>query len=110
MNAEPIACSLSASDLAERRASLLARVGAAVVAHRWLSDGLRLDLADSAGGAEDVLELVRAEHQCCRFLRFRLELGPGASPVTLELTGPEGTVGFLATLGLVTPPAPTAGS
>jgi len=105
MSTEPIACSLSSADLAVRRESLLARVGAAVVAHEWLPDGLRLELADSAAGIEDVLELVRAEHQCCRFLHFRVELGPGAAPVTLELTGPPGTVELLATLGLAPRPS-----
>jgi hypothetical protein len=101
MSAEPIACTLSSADLAARRASLLARVRAAVAAHEWMPDGLRLELTESAAVVDDLLELVRAEHQCCRFLHFRLELGPGAAPVTLELTGPPGTAEFLATLGLV---------
>jgi hypothetical protein len=100
MSTEPIACSLSAADLAVRRESLLARVAAAVLSHEWLPEGLRLGLGESPGVVEDVLELVRAEHQCCRFLRFRLEIGPGAEPIHLELTGPAGTVEFLATLGL----------
>jgi len=104
MSAEPIACSLSGSELAARRESLLARVGAAAVAHEWLPTGLRLELAESPAVVDDVLELVRAEHHCCRFLHFRLELGPGEAPITLELTGPSGTVEFLATLSLVAAP------
>jgi len=109
MSTEPIACSLSGSELAARRESLLARVGVAAVAHQWLPTGLRLELAESATVVADALELVRAEHHCCRFLHFRLEIGPGETPITLELTGPPGTVEFLATLGLGVAPPPVGG-
>ena len=50
--------------------------------------------------AKDTLALianvVEAERQCCRFLRFGIQVEPDDGPVYLDLTGPPGTREFLA--------------
>jgi hypothetical protein len=44
----------------------------------------------------ELAHLIDLEHQCCPFLKFRLTVEPGAGPLRLELTGPDGTKDFLA--------------
>jgi hypothetical protein len=95
----PIACELSTPEFAARKAGLLASVRRRATAFDQLPDGVRLTLADTADAVAEVLELIRLESACCRFLRFDLELGPAGTPVTLTLSGPPGTCEFLATLG-----------
>jgi hypothetical protein len=58
-----------------------------------------LEFPDSAEVLADVLELIRLESACCRFLRFELETGPRGAKTTLTPTGPAGTAAFLAALG-----------
>ena len=85
----PIVCTLSPEALAERRAGLLA----ALVTERWeeLADGVRLILPGDDETLARVVEVIRAERDCCRFLRFDLEVSPDLGPLVLELTGPPGT-------------------
>jgi hypothetical protein len=90
----PIACSLTAEELPERRA-LLGKLGQAVsetqervegYAYRFESDAL----------LPEILEIVRAERECCPFLRFSLIFEPGNGPLWLEVTGSEDTKEFVA--------------
>ena len=46
----------------------------------------------------DVARAVDAERQCCRFLSFTIIVNPDGGPITLDLTGPEGTREFLAAI------------
>jgi hypothetical protein len=41
---------------------------------------------------------VAAERRCCSFRRFQITVEPGGAPVTLDITGPEGTREFLAAM------------
>jgi hypothetical protein len=103
----PIACTLSAADLRERRAVL-----AALQAHcrevRPLAAGrgLALCFEPAPGLLATVARVIDLERQCCRFLAFQLEVAAGEGPIRLTLTGPAGTSDFLVhELGL-TPTAP----
>ena len=89
----PVACSLSAEELTERR-KLRARIGESLeetldresgYSYRFASDALLPEL----------LEIIRAERQCCPFFRFALTFEPGNGPLWLDITGPEGTKEFL---------------
>ncbi len=89
----PVACSLNAEESIERR-KLLAQIGRSLqeteeresgYAYRFASDALLPEL----------VEIIRAERQCCPFLRFVLSFEPGNGPLRLEVTGPEGTKAFL---------------
>lgn len=99
MTGIPIACELSTPELAARKAGLLASVRRRATAFEQLPDGVRLTLADTADALAEVLELIRLESACCRFLRFDLAVGPADASITLTLTGPPGTGDFLASLG-----------
>lgn len=91
----PIACSLSNSQLRERRDGPLASLSASADQREWIESGARLRFP----GDRDVIALLRqvvdAERDCCRFLRFRVTYEPDLGPVELEITGPPGTRAFL---------------
>jgi len=82
----PIACSLGGADLEARIADWQVILGS-VTDRASISGGVRLELASSAPLA-DVVDLARAEHDCCRFFSFAITIdGRG---VALEVTAPEG--------------------
>jgi hypothetical protein len=66
----PIACSLSAGELVERRAAWEALVRSDVVAVSQESGGVRVRLRPGAEVEARVRELVALEEACCPFFRF----------------------------------------
>lgn len=46
----------------------------------------------------ELANLIHLEHTCCPFLTFNLRVEPGRGSILLELTGPEGTKEFLASI------------
>ena len=110
MDITPIACTLSAADLATRRAALRALRTACLEARR-IDDGMSLRFASEPALLPRLAEVVDREQQCCRFLRFVLTVEPDGGGIQLEITGPPGTADFLdAELGVgpkESAPAPT---
>ena len=100
MNREPlpVACSLTETELRERRNGLLHEIGNAVRERRELPDGYAFRFEESEEMLTRLLTLIRLERECCPFLTFRLTFEPGGGPVWLDVTGPEGTREFLASL------------
>lgn len=100
MNPEslPVACTLTPTELAERRRGLLPGLLARAAGRESVDDGFRWSFAFEPALLADVAAVIEAEHRCCRFLRFSLAVEPGDGPVTLEVTGPEGTTEFLSAL------------
>ena len=94
----PIACSLSTDELGARRVQLLPGLAAAATRIDDLTDGYRLTFAPTSGVLETIARVIDAERQCCRFLRFQLTCEQDAAPITLDVTGPAGTRGFLEEL------------
>ena len=91
----PLACTLQPADLARRRAALtVLRSSAADV--QSIDDGLVLRFAAQPGLLPRLAEVIDLERQCCRFLRFRLDVAPDGGAITLTVTGPPGTCEFLA--------------
>jgi hypothetical protein len=93
----PIACSLTNSELQERRRDVLRKVRSAVTELRELEDGYAYCFPSDEKWLTELTTLVNLERQCCPFLRFRLTVESGNGPIWLEMTGPEGTKDFLAT-------------
>ena len=91
----PIACTLTPAELAERRGGLLPGLLARAVRREEIPSGLRWTFGFGTELVRDIASTIEAEHRCCRFLRFALTVEPGDGPVTLEVTGPEGTREFL---------------
>jgi hypothetical protein len=102
MNEIPIACSLTATQLDQRR-EVLAALRARCAEVQPVENGLQLRFEAAPGVLADIARVIDLERQCCRFLRFQLDVHPDGGPVLLELTGPEGTADFLgAELGFTT--------
>ena len=93
----PIACSLSNSDLAERRRELTGEVFGGVLGVEDLEDGYEFVFPGSVGWATRLVELINAERACCPFFAFELRFEPGGGPILLRVRGPEGTKEFVAT-------------
>jgi len=95
---EPIACTLTPGDLRTRRAELLPGLVARATTREALPDGWRFVFAAESDTLQAIATVIDSERQCCRFLRFQLTVEPSGGPITLDVTGPEGTREFLETL------------
>ena len=92
----PIACSLTAPELQERRAVVLQKVRAAALEVKENENGFAYRFPSDGSLLADLSTLIQLEHQCCPFLRFSLIVEADDGPIWLELTGPPGTKEFLA--------------
>lgn len=94
----PIACRLTEPALKERRKTVLQKVGQSVLETKETEDGFDYRFPADDEWLASLSELIRFERRCCPFLRFRLTVEPDDGPVWLELSGPDGTKEFLASL------------
>ena len=101
MSQPPIACSLTAPELGERRRAVLEFLRRHGREQRPLPNGYRLCFEQSDDVMASLAALIETERACCPFLSFQMIVEPDHGPVSLELTGPAGTREFLeAELGL----------
>lgn len=94
----PIACTLSEDALRARKNGLLVGVAALSTKSVKLATGYRLEFPARSDVLTQVTEMIDAERHCCRFSRFTLTVEPDLGPISLELTGPDGTQGFFEAL------------
>ena len=92
----PIACTLTAEELDQRRGSLLPGVLARAQGHEPVDGGFRFRFKTEPGLLAVLAGMMEAERHCCRFLRFQVSAEPDEGPVYLDVTGPPGTSDFLA--------------
>jgi hypothetical protein len=99
---QPIACVPGAITQAERAAhfALARRLFTETANARMaLPDGYEFRFAPDAITA--IAQFVVNERKCCPFMRFDISIAPDGGPVSLCMTGPEGTRAVLdAELGL----------
>ena len=95
---EPIACSLTPEAIRAGRAGLLPGLAELAATREATPDGYRLTFAANSGTLERIARVIDAERQCCRWLKFDLEVPPAGGPIALTLSGPEGAKEFLAAL------------
>jgi hypothetical protein len=93
-----IACTLTPAELASRRDGLLPGLLIRARERCAVPGGFRWRFEPATGLLAEAVAVVDAERRCCRFLRFQLTVEPDDGPVWLEVSGPEGTQEFLATL------------
>ncbi|MEM7208870.1 MAG: hypothetical protein AAF434_13690 [Pseudomonadota bacterium] len=86
-----IACSLSSSELFERKQTVLKKLNTYAVGQKKLSNGFAFRFNPSTDILQFLIEFIDLERQCCSFLTFHLSVEPENGPFWLELTGPEGT-------------------
>lgn len=94
----PIACELTPAEIEARRAGLLPGLLAQATERVPLSNGFRWRFVPSTEVLITAVNTIDAERQCCRFLKFALTVEADGGNVWLEVTGPDGTNEFLATL------------
>ncbi|HEX7767670.1 MAG TPA: hypothetical protein VF443_13215 [Nitrospira sp.] len=87
----PIACTLTPSELVERRDALLPGLFREARSVERLDDGYRLHFVSHAGLLARIAAVLDAERQCCQFMRFELVVTPGQGDFALTIQGPEGT-------------------
>ena len=95
----PVMCTLSPETMATRKAELLAGLVARAASIEPIEEGIRLSFAPSAETLQTIVVAIDGERQCCRFLRFVLNVEPDLGPIVLEVSGPAGTRRFLEALG-----------
>lgn len=94
----PVACGLTDSELQERRKEVLAQAKAAMMGRKETKSGFIFQFSSSSERITALANLIALEHLCCPFMSFRLTVEPGEGPVSLELSGPQGTKEFLTAL------------
>lgn len=94
----PIVCTLTPEALKGRKSGLLADVARLSTQTIKIAAGYRFEFAPEAETLCLVADMINAERQCCRFLRFALTVEPDAGPIRLEVTGPEGAQEFVEAL------------
>jgi hypothetical protein len=83
---QPIACTLTPTQSADRTARLRALAREALRSRAPIAGGERLVFAPGADIPERLRAAVAAEAACCSFLRMDLRPEPGA--LVLDVTGP----------------------
>ncbi len=94
----PIACTLSAEELAVRRTTTLEQLFAGGKELQPLRSVycFRCDASDQIFASS--VELMTQERKCCRFMDFELQVRAAEGPVWLAISGPEGTKNFLESM------------
>ena len=98
MEPRPIACTLSADALAERKATTLEILFADAKEIQSLRSGYRFRFDASDQILTRILEMITKERKCCQFMDFELKVLAAEGPVWLAISGPEGTKHFLESI------------
>lgn len=95
----PIACTLSDNVLQKRVQALAEAIKTDCLDIQPQDDGYRFQFADKI--AQQLLEIVYFERECCPFLKFELHFEPQNGPLWFYMRGAEGTKQYLqSTLNL----------
>jgi hypothetical protein len=94
----PVACTLSAHELACQAERLIPGLAAGSSSIAWVDTGVEMVLDAVPGQLERIASVIERERHCCQFLRFELTVPPGGEPFQLRITGPDGTVAFLESI------------
>ena len=84
----PIACSLTESELRERRQDIMDAFRSMHVTAIELADGYAFTFPASSEALQRIAELVDLERQCCAFLTFRIVVEAAIAVMRMEVTGP----------------------
>jgi hypothetical protein len=88
----PIMCTLGPDALKTRKVGLLDGVARLSRQTVKITAGYRFEFTPTGETLLLIADMIDAERQCRRFLRFALTVEPDAGPVRLDVTGPEGTL------------------
>jgi len=83
----PIACTLTETELRERRRAVLDSIRENAMDISAIRDGYAYRFTPTAEILFQLSNLVDLERQCCQFLTFKIVIEP-QQPIRLEVTGP----------------------
>ena len=92
----PIACTLTASEMRERRETILNGVRDSALEVKSLPHGYAYHFESTSEVLAALVRLVDLERDCCPFLTFRITVEAGHQPICLEITGPTGAKPVIA--------------
>jgi hypothetical protein len=97
MNTHPLACDMTVFTPADREkhVQFTRDLLAAVQGIHEVETGFEFMFPNGAGLITKLAEFISKERLCCPFLEFTLRIGPNEQPISLTLTGLEGTKVFL---------------
>jgi hypothetical protein len=97
MNTMPLACDMTVFSPTERERHVqnTCELLTAVQAIHETEDSFEFVFLHGSESITKLAEFIAGERLCCPFLEFTLKIGAGEQPVSLILTGPEGTKEFL---------------
>ena len=97
MNSNPLICNMDVFTPAEREQHIqtTAELYKTVQAIQEIENGYLFNFPDKIETITKLAEFIINERRCCPFLEFTVNLEPNNKPITLLLTGPEGTQEFL---------------
>jgi hypothetical protein len=84
----PVVCTLTESELRERRKTTLDSIREAAIDVTPIPEGYAYRFPLGAEMLSRLSHLVDLERQCCRFLTFKIVVEAGEQPIRLEVTGP----------------------
>ncbi|MEM7738917.1 MAG: hypothetical protein AAF267_24380 [Deinococcota bacterium] len=93
-----ISCSLSAEELKNHRDDLIPGLFHRSDRVEEITNGFRFMFSRKPNLLIELAELIEKENLCCSFLSFVLSVGENNSSVSLEVSGPPGTVELLRSL------------
>lgn len=93
----PLACDMTVFTPAEREEHIrnTTRLYQTVQDVREANDGFEFIFPNDSKVIAGMAEFISNERLCCPFLEFTLKVSPNEEPITLLLSGPEGTKEFL---------------
>lgn len=91
----PIACSLDSHAVGCRHSDLRSSVLAEAESVVRLPNGYRWHFAHAPDLFARLGPIIDGERHCCRFLQFAILSAQDQGRVTLDISGPSGTVDFL---------------
>jgi hypothetical protein len=98
MDELPIVCTLTESELRERRRMVLDRIKDACLGAAPISGGYRYSFTPRSETLLELTRLVDLERQCCRFLTFKIVVEAGEQAIGLEITGPPEAISMVEEL------------
>ncbi|HRK04716.1 MAG TPA: hypothetical protein PLW14_06415 [Chlorobiota bacterium] len=90
-----LACTLTSSELQQRKETVLASLKKAVLERKELQDGFTFRFDGKDDMLDQLTEFVKSERSCCSFFKFRLTIDGNSKSIWLDITGPEGAKAFV---------------
>ena len=90
-----LACTLTNSELVERKKRLLPAIQPFIEDIKELENGYLFRFPNDDDLLPQLLELIKLESRCCSFLEFNLNVEANKGPVWLQFTGQKGVKEFL---------------